>query len=125
MDEREHVAIARRLIDAIGRGDVAAVDALYADDMTGWRNVDGRELSKRQMLKVVRFLASDVKDLRYDDVRIQPTATGYVQQHVLRATAPDGSRVEVPACLVVTVGDRAIRRIDEYMDSAALAPLLG
>jgi len=125
MDEREHVEIARRLIDAIGRGDIAAVEALYADDMTGWRNVDGRELSKRQMLKVVRFLASDVKDLRYDDVRIQPTATGYVQQHVLRATAPDGSPVEVPACLVVSVSGRAIRRIDEYMDSAALAPLLG
>ena len=52
------------------------------------------------------------------------TPSGYVQQHVLHATAPDGSKVESPACLVVEVREGRIRRLDEYLDSAAIAPLL-
>jgi ketosteroid isomerase-like protein len=53
----------------------------------------------------------------------QPTPSGFVEQHVLRGTAPRGGQLSVLACLVVTVvGDRIVR-IDEYLDSAALEPL--
>jgi ketosteroid isomerase-like protein len=123
--DAEKLEIARRLIAAISAGDVDAVAALYHEDLIGWRNVDRRELNRRQMLKIIGFLASGVKDLRYDDVRVATTPRGYVQQHVLRATAPDGRAVEVPACLVVEIAEGQIRRIDEYMDAAALAPLWG
>lgn len=124
MSEAETRDLARRLMEGIAAGDVEAVGALYADDLVGWRNVDGRALDRRQMLKIVGFLGTRVKDLRYEEIRVQPTARGYVQQHVLRATAPDGTPVEMPACLVVEIADGRIRRLDEYMDSAALAPLL-
>jgi len=125
MTDAETRELARRLMQGIAAGDVDAVGALYHEDLVGWRNVDGRELERRQMLRIVAFLGSKVKDLRYDEIRVEPTAKGWVQQHVLRATAPDGSAVEMPACLVVEVADGKIRRLDEYMDSAALAPLLG
>lgn len=116
--------VARRLMAAIQAGDVAGVAALYADDMLGWRNFDRRELGKSAMLRIIEFLAKQVRDLRYDAIRVQPTQTGYVQQHVLHATAADGSHVEAPACLVVTVEGGQIRRLDEYLDSAAVAALL-
>ena len=116
--------VARRLMTAIQAGDVAAVGALYADDMVGWRNFDRRELGKPAMLRVIEFLAKEVRDLRYDAIRVDPTPSGYVQQHVLHATAPDGTRIESPACLVVEVRDGRIRRLEEYLDSAAIAPLL-
>ena len=125
MSEAQTLDMAKRLIDAIVAGDVAAVEELYCDDLVGWQNFTGRELNRRQMLKIVRVLGGDVKDLRYDDIRVTPTARGYVQQHVLRATAKDGRPVECAACLVVEIADGRIRRIDEYMDGAALAPLLG
>jgi ketosteroid isomerase-like protein len=125
MSEAQTLEIAKRLIDAIQAGDVAAIEELYADDLVGWQNFTGRELNRRQMLKIVRVLAGDVKDLRYADIRVSPTARGYVQQHVLHATAKDGRRVECAACLVVELRDGRISRIDEYMDGAALAPLLG
>jgi ketosteroid isomerase-like protein len=124
MNEARTLEIAKRLIDAITAGDVGAVEALYHEDLTGWQNFSGRELNRRQMLKIVRLLTADLKDLRYDDIRVTPTARGYVQQHVLRATAPDGRPVVCAACLVVEIEDGRIRRIDEYMDGAALAPLL-
>ena len=116
--------VARRLMDAIQAGDVATVAALYADDMVGWRNFDRRELGKAAMVRIIEFLAKQVRELRYEAIRVAPTPTGYVQQHVLHATAPDGTRVESPACLVVEVRDGRIRRLDEYLDSAAIAPLL-
>jgi ketosteroid isomerase-like protein len=115
--------IAARLMAAITAGDVDAVGALYREDMVGWMNTDRRELSRRQMLKIIGFLQG-VSNLRYEDVRVQPTPTGYVQQHVLRATAADGREVASPACLVVTLEGGLIVRLDEYMDGAALAPLL-
>jgi ketosteroid isomerase-like protein len=125
MPEPDALEIARRLRDALMAGDVEAVGAIYHEDMVGWRNFDDRELNQRQMLKVVAFLASDVRDLRYEEVRVHATPTGFVQQHVLRATARDGRAVACPACLVVEVMDGQIRRLDEYLDAQALAPLLG
>jgi len=116
--------VSRRLMAAIETGDVATVAELYADDMVGWRNFDGKELGKQPMLRIIEFLAKQVRDLHYEGIRVQPTSTGYVQQHVLHATAADGTRVEAPACLVVTVEGGKIRRLDEYLDSAAVAALL-
>jgi len=46
-----------------------------------------------------------------------------VQQHVLRCTRADGTRVEVPACLVVTCAGGRITRLEEYLDSAHVARL--
>ena len=116
--------VARRLMDAIQAGDVAGVAALYADDMVGWRNFDRRELGKAAMVRIIEFLAKQLRDLRYEAIRVEITQKGYVQQHVLHAIAPDGTRIESPACLVVEVQDGQIRRLDEYLDSAAIAPLL-
>jgi ketosteroid isomerase-like protein len=115
--------VARRLIQAIVDGDVAAVADLYADDMIGWRSFDRKELGKKQMLRVIEYLVKNVRDVRYENMRVEPTPTGYVEQHVLHATAPDGTRVEAPACLVVQVRDGRIQRLDEYLDSVAIAPL--
>jgi ketosteroid isomerase-like protein len=116
--------VARRLMAAIEAGDVAAVGELYADDMVGWRSFDRRELGRDAMLRVIEWLVKHVRDRHYQAIRVETTERGYVQQHVLHATAPDGSKLEAPACLVVEVRGGKIRRLDEYIDSAAIAPLL-
>ncbi|MCA9531254.1 MAG: nuclear transport factor 2 family protein [Myxococcales bacterium] len=117
------IAIATALTRCLTEGDVEGVGALYADDAVVWRNLDGRELSKAQVMKVVRFLVERVRDLRYDDVRVLPTPSGFVQQHTLVGITERGQPLRAPACLVVTVERGLITRIDEYLDSAALAPL--
>ena len=124
MSEANTRAIAKQLIDAITAGDRDAIERLYHADLVGWQNFSGRELSRRQMVKIIGLVMSSVKDLRYDDIRVDVTPRGYVQQHVLRATAPDGRAIAVPACLVVGLSGDQIVRIDEYMDAAAIAPLL-
>ncbi|MCH2173780.1 nuclear transport factor 2 family protein [Myxococcota bacterium] len=130
MDEQDrtfesHLAVARRLTECLMAGDVAGVEALYHEDVVTWRNLDGRELVKRQMLKIVSFLADAVADLKYSELRVQPTPTGYVQQHVLHGVARSGETVAAATCMVVEVREGRIVRVDEYMDSAAMAPLMG
>jgi ketosteroid isomerase-like protein len=115
--------VARGLIASIEAGDVDGAADWYAEDVVTWRNLDGRELAKPQVRKILAFLSS-LEDLAYQDVRIQETADGFVQQHVLCCKSARGEDVRAAACLVATVRDGKLARIDEYLDSAAMAPLL-
>ena len=115
--------VADQLFAAIEEGDLDAVRALYAPDAVIWHNTDGVEQSVEQNLGVLRWVVDHLADRTYEEVRRFPTASGFVQQHVLRCTRRDGVRAEVPACLVVTCDDGRITRLEEYLDSAHVARL--
>lgn len=115
--------VAERLFRAIPAGDIEAVRALYAPDAVIWHNDDQRQQTPEQNLRVLAWVATNIKELRYDDIRRQPTPAGFVQQHVLRGIAPNGQPLEVPACIVCTVVEGRITRLDEYLDSAQVAVL--
>ena len=117
--------VADRLFAAIEAGDLEAVRALYAPGAVVWHNTDGAEQTAEENLTVLRWVIDHLADRRYEEVRRSPTASGFVQQHVLRCTRADGERVEVPACLVVTVAGGRITRLEEYLDSAHVARLTG
>ena len=112
-----------RLIDAIAAGDAERAREIYAPDAVIWHNTEEREQSVDENVRVLRWVSRNVADLRYTDVRRQRTENGYVQQHVLRGTAPDGEPLEVHACLVVETEDGRITRLDEYIDGDQIAPL--
>ena len=118
-----HLALAERFLAAIVAGDYDTVRAIYAPDARIWHNVTGVAQTVDENVRVLKWLLRQVRDLRYEDVRRIPTAEGYVQQHVLRATGPDGSAIAIPACLIVTVRDGRIVRLNEYLDSVHAAPL--
>ena len=118
------MAVAERFFAAIPKGDLDAVRAIYADDAVIWHNNDGLEQNREQNLAVLAWVVKNIAELRYEDVRRFPTANGFVQQHVLRGRAPGGAPLEVPACIVCAVANGRITRLDEYLDSAHVAPLL-
>jgi uncharacterized protein len=59
--------------------------------------------------------------LKYTEIQRSAIDDGFVQRHVLVVTNRAGRRVEVPACIVATVHEGHITRLDEYLDSAAVA----
>lgn len=122
-DPEEARALAQRLITAVCAGNIDAALALYHEDALAWRNADERALPKAKVAKLLAALTTSVRELRYEDVRITTTATGFVQQHTLCGLAPSGAPLRVPACLVATLKGGLIVRLDEYFDSAAMAPL--
>lgn len=117
------VAIAERLFAAIQAGDIDAVHALYAPEAEIWHNNDGAVQTRDENVRVLTWVVRNLTDLRYEDIRRSATATGFVQQHVLRAVGPGGAPVEVPACIVCMCEDGRITRLDEYLDSTHVAGL--
>lgn len=113
-----------QLFSSIMRADIDAVRAIYAPDAVIWHNNDGIEEDPDRNLRVLSWVARNIKDLRYEEVRRHETGSGFVQQHVLRGIAPNGAPLEIPACIVCEVKDGHITRLDEYLDSAHTAALM-
>ena len=117
--------IAARLFDCISRGDVEGVRALYDPEVRIWHNFDGVEQTRDQNLQLLGWLSANVKDIRYEDVRCEEVPGGFVQRHVLRGTAPNGTTLDIPAAMFGTIRDGKIVRLEEYLDTAQTAALRG
>ncbi len=122
---RDPLEVAKQLFAAVEAGDVDAVRSLYAPEIRIWHNYDGVAQTMDENLGVLRWLVANVSNRRYEQVKLQRTDAGFVQQHVLTGTGANGAKLELPACLLGTVKDGKIVRIDEYFDAAHLAPLGG
>ena len=121
---------AHRFINATAAGDLETVAAMYAPDAVIAINVMPRPLGPDAGLAVLAELHERAASVRYEVLEVIPTEQGYVQRHILHVVVPArGEQAEqalaVPACLVVRVEDDRITRLDEYLDSAQVAPLFG
>jgi uncharacterized protein len=120
----EHLELAERLFKAIEAGDIDAVRDIYAPDAAIWHNTDGLTQVPADNLRTLSWIATNLRDVSYTEIRRSATDDGFVQQHVLVATNRAGQRVEVPACIVTTIADGHITRLDEYLDSAVVAQIM-
>jgi ketosteroid isomerase-like protein len=125
MNERETLDLADRFFAAIPKGDLEAVRAIYAPDAQIWHNNDQATQSVEENLQVLAWVTKNIAGLRYEEIRRHVTPSGFVQQHVLRGTAPNGKPLEIPACILCNVKNGRITRLDEYLDSAQVAVLRG
>ena len=123
MTDEDALALADRLCTAIERGDLDAVSDCYTDDFVSWANSDDRGSDKARSLRVLGWLCARLTDRRYEVRRRQPLPDGYLQEHVLHGTAPDGSTVAMPACLVVTVTGDRIEVLVDAADPVGVAAL--
>ena len=124
MTDAEKIDLARRFFAAVERGDLETVRSLYAPDAKIWTAQDPAERSPEENLAVLAWVKENVRNFRYEEVRCQPTPTGFVEQHVTCGTAPGGGEFRFPACLVVRVENSKVTRLDEYFDTAPLMAAL-
>jgi ketosteroid isomerase-like protein len=68
-------------------------------------------------------MARKFPDRRYRLLRREILPDGWVQQHVVEGTLPNGVEVSMHACCLVTMRDGRISRIEEYLDPAQAAPI--
>jgi ketosteroid isomerase-like protein len=116
--------LADRFFAAITAADIDTVRAIYAPDAVIWHSHTNAEQSAFDNLRTLSWIGRNVKDFRYEDRRCEATESGFVEQHVVRGTAPSGEEFSISACIVCTVMDGRITRLSEYFDSAAAAALL-
>jgi len=118
-----NIEVCDQLFSAIARGDIEAVRGMYAPNAVIWHNNDMVEQTPEENLRTLGWVTRNIRDLRYEEMRRYDTGAGFVQQHVLRGIAPNGSPLELPACVVCQVKDGQITRLDEYLDSGQTAVL--
>ncbi|MEI7593451.1 MAG: nuclear transport factor 2 family protein [Actinomycetes bacterium] len=115
--------LADRMFRSIESGDFDQLAACYSPDIVVWTNVDEKELDQVESLHLVRWLCNNLDDLRYDVTRRVALPDGFIQEHVLRGTAPNGATIAMPACVIATVTNDKITRIHEYLDPSGVASL--
>jgi ketosteroid isomerase-like protein len=115
------VSLAQTMMDAIRAGTPDAVP--LTDDAVMWHNYDPTEVPAAQAAANLAAIQAVLPDCRFEEVRAHGTGAVSVAQYVFTATLPDGSCLRAPGCFVVHERDGRIARIEEYMDSAQLAPI--
>ena len=121
MDEAATRAFAKRFFDAIEQGDIDTVRDSYTADVGIWHNFDDKVQTRDENLASLQGMVGRISDRAYADRRLEVFDGGFVQQHVLRGTRKDGSRVSLPAAIICRMRDGRIARLDEYLDSAHVA----
>jgi uncharacterized protein len=117
----ESALLAQTMMDAIAAGTPDAVP--LADDAVMWHNYDPVEQPAAQAAANLAAMQAALPDCRFEEVRVHGAGAVSVAQYVFAATLPDGSSVRAPGCFIVHERDGLIVRIEEYMDSAQLAPI--
>ncbi len=124
LPEPDAIAVAERLFSCIEAGDMVGVEEMMADNMSVWTNFDGRSVDRRRALRTIGWLTTTLAGLNYDIEERIVTAGGFVQRHVLRATAPSGINIAMPACIVASVADGRVTAMFEYADPTNLMAAL-
>ena len=123
MTPQDYLEFAERFLSAIQTGDAEAVRACYAPDAKIWHNTDGVEQTIDQNMRLLGWFVRTLPDRKYHVIRREALPDGFLQQHVLEATLPDGTAWSMDACVVVRMQDGLIIRLDEYLDSGRAATL--
>jgi ketosteroid isomerase-like protein len=113
------------LFDAIERGDAAAVAALFHPGIGVWHAGDRRDNDYARAVRVIEWFIDSTTERSYEILDRQLFETGFVQQHILRATGIAGAVISLRVCIVIKVDAAGlITRIDEYFDPADMAALM-
>jgi ketosteroid isomerase-like protein len=116
--------IADRFVRVLETGDVADLERLYHPDLRFTVRTAGTAFDRDEALANFRQMWTLLQDVAVEVVSRQATASGFIVQQVLSAIGPSGQLVRVPMCMIFTLRAGLIVGIDEYFDSAAVAPLL-
>jgi uncharacterized protein len=116
------LGLAEKFFTAIERGDIETVKAIYAPDARIWHSHDQKEQSVEENLRVLTWIAHNLKNHRYRVHRRVAIPGGFLQQHTAEMDTPAGP-FSMPACIVVEVKDGRIARLEEYLDGVRVAEL--
>lgn len=115
--------LAIALFEAIAKGDVEGIRSCCTSDFEGRQN-GGAAMNVSQLSEFALAVHQIVDELRYEDIVRSETSTGFVEEHSVRGTLPDGSKMELTVCVVAQVKDSRVSLIREYYDTGPAAGLV-
>lgn len=115
--------LARALFKAFEDGDADAVRDLCAPDFEARQN-DNPAITLEPLLEFALAVLKVVKNFRYEEAVRSETSSGFVEEHSVRGTLPDGSDLDLRVCVVAEVRDGKVANVREYFDSGTAAGLI-
>jgi ketosteroid isomerase-like protein len=115
---------AEQLTRAVADGDADRLATVYAPGAVVWHSTDQVEMPFADVQNLVRAIRA-VSECRVDVSATLLTERGFVQTQKNTYTFRDGRQTSFHAALVTTLDeDGRIVRLEEYLDSAGLTPLI-
>lgn len=124
MNQRaSHSELSRALFNAFETGDEAAIRSICHDDLKAYQNLNPA-MSLDNLVQFSLAVKAVVPDFHYENITCSETTEGFVEEHDVRGTLPDGSEFLLRACVVATVENGQLVELREYVDTAAAQKLL-
>ena len=114
--------IAAKLFTAFETGDMDTVRNLCAPEFKARQNLNN-EFDVETLIQFSKAVSTIVINFRYEDVIRSATNKGFVEEHTVRGTLPDGGELKLAACVVADIENGKIAQLREYVDTAAAAGL--
>jgi ketosteroid isomerase-like protein len=118
--DSELLALCDRFFDAIERGDYAALEPCYAPEAVVWHSHDCLYQSRESNLAMLKAGMGDGTKKRYKNRRVHTFEGGFVQQHTMYVTYPDGFVGQIDVCFIAYTRNGMISRIYEYFDGGKI-----
>ncbi len=118
-----NVEVCKAFFTATAAGDGDAIKSVCAAAFKGTQN-GGPQMDLATLVGFALAVKKAIPDFRYDNAVRSRTDTGFVEEHDVLGTLPDGSLFSMPVVVVADVKDGQITSMREYFDSRAAAGLL-
>lgn len=113
-----------RFIAGLESGAISDVLGCYATDARVWHNFDQIEMSPEQNASSIEQFIKLLPERQYTNIKRFAIEGGVVQQHVITGTTGTGKRIEWPGCIVFSIQNDRISRLEEYVDIQSLTKQL-
>lgn len=121
-DDRQALeALADAFSDAYPKADVATLHSMFGPDAVVWHNWSRSAQPLDEHLATLEAVSANLRSMAYEKIRRHYIGDGWVQQHTVIGETQTGQTWEVEACVVFTVVDGRIQRLEEYIDPAQFA----
>lgn len=115
MNDSELSNTADRLFQAFVDHDADTLRELCVEDARFWSSSRGAESSLEEVIASLPAMRDRIGKHRYEDVRRLVAPDGFVEQHAVRSTLPNGKPLDLEVCVVVRTDEEGrIVRLDEY-----------
>jgi uncharacterized protein len=119
------LALVRRFVDAIERGDLAALNACFAPHARIWHNSDQKWTTVEENSAGAAYFFEAFSQRRYAIERLELLSNGAILQFVAHIERPDGRSMDWPGCAVFEIEQAAIVKLMEYIDAASFTAAVG
>lgn len=118
----DHSKLGHRFLDAIETGNMDEISKCLSRDSITWHNTDEIEMSFDQQTEALKAFFAGVPKRKYVSRNVRPIESGLVMQLEFEGEMQDGRSIRFLPCIICTIENGLITRLDEYLDPTPFMP---